>query len=116
MTFRELGGLRDSAFPSPPLWETSKPQQNLWSLIFCALCVFVVFIANDGFIQKTAEEILARGDADAVAFGRPFIANPDLPCRFALGAQLNAPDPKTFYAALRDVGYTDYPTLRTIGG
>jgi len=53
---------------------------------------------------------------DAVAFGRPFIANRDLPCRFALGAQLNAPDPKTFYAALRDVGYTDYPTLRTIGG
>jgi N-ethylmaleimide reductase len=45
-----------------------------------------------------------------------FIANPDLPCRFALGAQLNLPDPKTFYAALRDVGYTDYPTLRTIGG
>ena len=75
-----------------------------------------VFIANDGFTRKAAEEILARGEADAVAFGRPFIANPDLPCRFALGAQLNVPDPKTFYAALRDVGYTDYPTLRTIGG
>jgi len=70
----------------------------------------------DGFTQKAAEEFLARGEADAVAFGRPFIANPDLPCRFALGAQLNVPDPKTFYAALRDVGYTDYPTLRTIGG
>jgi len=75
-----------------------------------------VFIANDGFTRKAAEEVLARGEADAVAFGRPFIANPDLPCRFALGAQLNVPDPKTFYAALRDVGYTDYPTLRTIGG
>ena len=75
-----------------------------------------VFVANDGFTQKTAEDVLARGEADAVAFGRPFIANPDLPCRFALGAQLNLPDPKTFYAALRDVGYTDYPTLRTIGG
>ena len=75
-----------------------------------------VFIANDGFTRKAAEEILARGEADAVAFGRPFIANPDLACRFALGAQLNVPDPKTFYAALRDVGYTDYPTLRTIGG
>jgi hypothetical protein len=33
-----------------------------------------------------------------------------------LGVQLNVPDPKTFYATLRDVGYTDYPTLRTIGG
>ena len=75
-----------------------------------------VFVANDGFTQKAAEGVLARGEADAVAFGRPFIANPDLPCRFALGAQLNVPDPKTFYAALRDVGYTDYPSLRTIGG
>jgi len=75
-----------------------------------------IFIANDGFSQKTAEEVLARGEADAVAFGRPFIANPDLPRRFALGVQLNVPDPKTFYATLRDVGYTDYPTLRTIGG
>jgi 2,4-dienoyl-CoA reductase-like NADH-dependent reductase (Old Yellow Enzyme family) len=75
-----------------------------------------IFIANDGFSQKAAEEVLARREADAVAFGRPFIANPDLVCRFALGAQLNVPDPKTFYAALRDLGYTDYPTLRTIGG
>ena len=75
-----------------------------------------IFIANDGFSQKTAEQVLARGEADAVAFGRPFIANPDLASRFALGAQLNVPDPKAFYATLRDVGYTDYPTLRTIGG
>jgi 2,4-dienoyl-CoA reductase-like NADH-dependent reductase (Old Yellow Enzyme family) len=75
-----------------------------------------VLVANDGFTQKTAEVVLTRGDADAVAFGRPFIANPDLPCRFALGSQLNVADPNTFYAALRDVGYTDYPTLRTIGG
>jgi 2,4-dienoyl-CoA reductase-like NADH-dependent reductase (Old Yellow Enzyme family) len=73
-----------------------------------------VYIANDGFTQKTAEEVLARGEADAVAFGRPFIGNPDLPRRFALGAQLNLPDPKTFYAALRDIGYIDYPTLTTI--
>jgi len=73
-----------------------------------------VFVVNDGFTQKTAEDVLARGEADAIAFGRPFIANPDLPCRFALGAQLNVPDPKTFYAALRDVGYTDYPTLYKI--
>jgi 2,4-dienoyl-CoA reductase-like NADH-dependent reductase (Old Yellow Enzyme family) len=72
------------------------------------------FIANDGFTQITAEAIIATGGADAVAFGRPFIANPDLPKRFALGAALNDPDPKTFYAALPDAGYTDYPTLTTI--
>lgn len=73
-----------------------------------------IFIANDGFTQVTAEEVLAGGEADAVAFGRPFIANPDLPRRFALGAPLNDPDPKTFYAGLPDAGYTDYPTLTTI--
>jgi 2,4-dienoyl-CoA reductase-like NADH-dependent reductase (Old Yellow Enzyme family) len=73
-----------------------------------------IFIANDGFTQMSAEEMLANGEADAVAFGRPFIANPDLPRRFALGAALNEPDPKTFYAALPDVGYTDYPALTTI--
>jgi N-ethylmaleimide reductase len=58
--------------------------------------------------------MLASGQADALAFGRPFIANPDLPRRFALGAPLNDPDPKTFYVALPDAGYTDYPTLTTI--
>ena len=41
-------------------------------------------------------------------------ANPDLPRRFALGSPLNEPDPKTFYVALPDAGYTDYPTLTTI--
>jgi 2,4-dienoyl-CoA reductase-like NADH-dependent reductase (Old Yellow Enzyme family) len=73
-----------------------------------------IFIANDGFTQTTAEEMLTTGEADAVAFGRPFIANPDLPRRIALGAPLNDPDPKTFYVALPDVGYTEYPTLTTI--
>jgi 2,4-dienoyl-CoA reductase-like NADH-dependent reductase (Old Yellow Enzyme family) len=73
-----------------------------------------IYVVNDGFTQKTAEDVLARGDADAVAFGKPFIANPDLPRRFARGCALNTPDPKTFYAALRDVGYTDYPTLTSI--
>lgn len=58
--------------------------------------------------------MLATGQADAVAFGRPFVANPDLPRRFALVAPLNDPDPKTFYVDLPDVGYTDYPTLTTI--
>jgi 2,4-dienoyl-CoA reductase-like NADH-dependent reductase (Old Yellow Enzyme family) len=53
-----------------------------------------IFIANDGFTQITAEEMLASGEVDAVAFGRPFIANPDLPRRFALGAPLNDLIPK----------------------
>ena len=73
-----------------------------------------IYIANDGFTQKTAEQALANGEADAVAFGKAFIANPDLPKRFALGAPLNVPEPRTFYAPLRDAGYTDYPALTTI--
>ena len=54
--------------------------------------------------------MLAAGEADAVAFGVLFIANPDLPRRFALSAPLNEPDPATFYAQ-GPAGYIDYPFL-----
>ncbi|MDB6121734.1 MAG: NADH:flavin oxidoreductase [Pedosphaera sp.] len=68
------------------------------------------YIANEKFTQTTAEQVLAAGEADAVAFGVPFIANPDLPERFRLNAPLNAPDPTTFYAP-GPKGYVDYPFL-----
>ena len=71
-----------------------------------------VYIANERFTKESASEILAIGDADAVAFGQQFIANPDLPRRFALNAPLNAPDPNTFYAP-GPKGYTDYPYLES---
>ncbi len=67
-------------------------------------------IANEGFSQATAEQVLAEGDADAVAWGKLFIANPDLPRRFAEGAPLNEPNPMTFYGGGAQ-GYTDYPAL-----
>ncbi|MCO3253241.1 alkene reductase, partial [Pseudomonas aeruginosa] len=54
--------------------------------------------------------ILAKGDADAVAFGVPFIANPDLVERLRQGAELNPPRPETFYTGGTE-GYLDYPTL-----
>jgi 2,4-dienoyl-CoA reductase-like NADH-dependent reductase (Old Yellow Enzyme family) len=69
-----------------------------------------VYVANEGLDQASAEALLAAGEADAVAFGRQFIANPDLPKRFAIHAALNAPDPKTFYSPGAK-GYTDYPAL-----
>jgi 2,4-dienoyl-CoA reductase-like NADH-dependent reductase (Old Yellow Enzyme family) len=69
-----------------------------------------IYVANEGLDQASAEALLAAGEADAVAFGRQFIANPDLPKRFATHAALNAPDPKTFYAA-GPKGYVDYPAL-----
>ena len=69
-----------------------------------------VYIANEKFDQAQAEAAIASGYADAVAFGVKFIANPDLPARFAQSAALNTPNPKTFYGNSA-VGYTDYPTL-----
>jgi 2,4-dienoyl-CoA reductase-like NADH-dependent reductase (Old Yellow Enzyme family) len=68
------------------------------------------FIANEKFTKSSAEEVLASGEADAVAFGKLFLANPDLPHRFALSAPLNEPNPATFYASGPE-GYTDYPFL-----
>lgn len=67
-------------------------------------------IAAGGYKPADAEALLQRGDADAVAFGRLFIANPDLPRRIELGASLNAYDRSTFYTRAAE-GYTDYPTL-----
>jgi len=74
-----------------------------------------VFIANEAFTQDTAEAALAAGEADAIAFGKLYIANPDLVERFANGTALNAPDMSTFYAPGTNAahGYTDYPRLQS---
>ena len=68
------------------------------------------YIANEKFTYETAEHAVEAGEADAVAFGKLFIANPDLPRRFALRAQLNEPRVPEFYAGGAE-GYTDYPSL-----
>lgn len=69
------------------------------------------YIANEGFDLKSAQHALDDGWADAVAFGKAFIANPDLVARLKRGASLNEPDRTTFYGP-DHVGYTDYPTLQ----
>ncbi|WP_044873648.1 alkene reductase [Pseudomonas sp. LFM046] len=69
-----------------------------------------VFIANERFTKASASAWLESGKADAVAFGVPFIANPDLPERLRLDAPLNEPRPELFYAK-GPVGYIDYPRL-----
>ncbi|MGH8471377.1 MAG: alkene reductase [Gammaproteobacteria bacterium] len=66
-------------------------------------------ILAGGFDQDTAEAWLEQGRADLIAFGRKFIANPDLPERFRSRAPLNADDPSTYYGGGAK-GYTDYPT------
>ncbi len=68
------------------------------------------YIANAGYTRERADAVLARGDADLVSFGALFLANPDLPARFAKGAPLNTPDQSTFYGG-GEKGYTDYPFL-----
>jgi 2,4-dienoyl-CoA reductase-like NADH-dependent reductase (Old Yellow Enzyme family) len=69
-----------------------------------------VYIANEKYTQAQANQVIQDGEADAVAFGRLFIANPDLPARFASDSVLNVPDPSTFFAP-GPHGYTDYPAL-----
>ncbi|QYD71313.1 alkene reductase [Paraburkholderia edwinii] len=68
------------------------------------------YIANEKFTKETAQQVLDAGEADAVAWGKLFIANPDLPRRFELNAPLNEPDASTFYSE-GPKGYTDYPPL-----
>lgn len=71
-----------------------------------------VFIGNEKFTKETAQAAIDAGTVDAVAFGKTFIANPDLPLRFKLDAPLNPPDPESFYGGT-EKGYTDYPALES---
>ncbi len=68
------------------------------------------FIVNGGFDAEKAEAAIKNGEADLVAFGVPFLANPDLPARYREKASLNAPDTGTFYQG-EAKGYVDYPAL-----
>lgn len=70
-------------------------------------------MVNGGYNRQNSDAVLASGDADLVSFGRTFLANPDLPKRFALNAPLNDPDPSTFYDG-NELGYTDYPSLELV--
>jgi N-ethylmaleimide reductase len=69
-----------------------------------------VLVLNSDYDFERGSAALQSGEADAIAFGRLFLANPDLPQRLAKNAPLNAPNPATFYTPGRD-GYSDYPML-----
>lgn len=94
----EMG--KDKPGAAGPTFDTFK-LRKLWKS---------VYMANCGYTLESGEALLARGDADMVAYGKLFLANPDLPARFAKGAPLNAPDPATFYGGDAK-GYTDYPSM-----
>jgi N-ethylmaleimide reductase len=68
------------------------------------------FILAGGFDAASAEQALAAGQADLIAFGRPFLSNPDLVARMQTSAPMNPPDMGTFYTP-GEKGYTDYPAL-----
>ena len=70
-----------------------------------------LYVVNGGYDALRGEEAVRSGHADAVAYGRAFLANPDLPRRFELKAALNEPDPATFYGG-GAAGYITYPALR----
>ena len=71
------------------------------------------FIANGNFSPEQAAKWIRDGHADAVAFGRMFLANPDLPARIAQGGPYNEDDPDTYYGGGME-GYTDYPSLEKV--
>jgi 2,4-dienoyl-CoA reductase-like NADH-dependent reductase (Old Yellow Enzyme family) len=72
-----------------------------------------IYIANEKFTAESAAEVIAKNEADAVAFGKLFISNPDLPERLRTEAPLTEPDTTTFYAQGAK-GYTDYPALKAV--
>jgi len=69
------------------------------------------FIANVEMTRELGNHLIEAGLADSIAFGRPYIANPDLPDRFLTGASLNEINWPTVYAS-GPAGYTDYPTIK----
>ena len=83
---------------------------------FCSIYRGTI-ITNGGYDKDSGHEAIAKEQAQLVSYGRPYIANPDLVQRFKANAELNQPNPKTFYGRGDDenaeVGYTDYPFLKS---
>ena len=67
-------------------------------------------IVNGGYGKEQGDDAIAKDQADLVAYGVPYLANPDLAERFKMDAPLNAPDMDTFYGG-DEKGYTDYPFM-----
>jgi N-ethylmaleimide reductase len=68
-----------------------------------------ILMGNCGYTAEAAESAIASGNADLIAFGRPFLSNPDLVERFANGWELNAPAEMQVWSSPGAEGYTDFP-------
>lgn|GEM_PF-490824 len=95
---------RSPAFPLLPHYPQDDEIERFGKMVEKTL------IAGTGYTAESGEKELEKGIADLIAFGAPFLANPDLPRRFALGAELNAPDRATMFGGGAE-GYIDYPFL-----
>jgi N-ethylmaleimide reductase len=73
-----------------------------------------IYVANGGYDGERGERAVSEGSADAVAYGRLFLANPDLPTRLSRRGPLNVPDTKSFYGG-DERGYIDYPEWANSG-
>ncbi len=71
-------------------------------------------MVNGGYDARAGNEAIARGEAELVAYGTPFVSNPDLPERYKRGSPITLADPATFYAG-EEKGYIDYPALGAHG-
>ena len=94
---------------SEPDWAGGKPYSDAFRDSVRAHFKGVI-VGAGAYTAEKAEELINKGFIDAVAFGRSYIANPDLVERFKQNAELNEPKPETFYGGGAE-GYTDYPTL-----
>ena len=93
-------------------FEESPEQKINWHALLRPLYKGV-YLANGGFDKTSGEKLLDEGGADAIVYGKLFLANPDLPWRFKTDAVLNAWDAATFYTP-GEKGYTDYPSLEEL--
>ncbi|KAL3689543.1 hypothetical protein R1sor_015852 [Riccia sorocarpa] len=87
---------------------SENPAESLWPF---RRAFKNTFIANGGYNREKGMEAVKSGKVDLVAYGRHFIANPDLPKRFRLNAALNEGNPDTYVTSDSVLGYTDYPFL-----
>jgi N-ethylmaleimide reductase len=99
---------------SRPNPEASEAPQAIWDIAQHFRPLYEGnLIINRGYDREAGNQVIAASQADLVAFGVPFIANPDLVERFAAGAELNQPDFNTFYVP-GPKGYVDYPVLADV--